>query len=107
MHIYNSSTQEVDIAGSGIEDQPDLNMKFETSLSYMRPCLKATTNMQTQEGKSSKVSTIKPSPLCLQRHHSHASEIVSSRKLRCKCLGHFRNFHIVSAGNRQLRRKME
>jgi hypothetical protein len=67
LHTYNSSTQEVDIAGSGIKDQPDLNVKFETSLGYMRPCLKATTNMQTQEGKISKVSTIRPSLLCHQR----------------------------------------
>lgn len=63
LYAYNPSTQEVDIAGSGIEDQPDLNVKFETSLGYMRPCLKATTNIQNHEGKISKVSTIKPSPL--------------------------------------------
>lgn len=39
VHVYNTSSQEVEAGGSGIEGYLQLHSKFETSLVYMRPCL--------------------------------------------------------------------
>lgn len=39
-HVCNTSPQEVEAGGSGIQGYLQQHSKFETSLVYMRPCLK-------------------------------------------------------------------
>lgn len=40
VHAWNSSTLEVEVAGPEVQGQPQLYNEFNTSVGYIRPCLK-------------------------------------------------------------------
>lgn len=40
VHTYNLGTQEVEVEGLGVQNEPSYNSEFETSLGYIRPYLK-------------------------------------------------------------------
>lgn len=49
-HTCNSSTQEVEAAGSGIQGHPWLHSEFESSLGYVKLCLKNKKGAVVSEG---------------------------------------------------------